>query len=122
MWIGVGEALVGWAKGFQRPGPSSRSRLSAPAVATPCCRERRRRQVTGRIARGVCTKYGADPPEDSRRQCEPSLVKDREAGRHRYDKARARGLDYGGRDPDRKSASVFSSNRERAPSPPVLQP
>ena len=76
-------------------------------------RERRRRLTADRIARGVCTKCGIDPPEDGRRQCEPCLARGREADRLRYRKARAEGLTYGGRDPDRKRAGARAANRKR---------
>ena len=76
-------------------------------------RERRRRQTAGRIARGVCTRCGIDPPEAGRRQCGPCLARDREADRLRYEKARALGLTYGGRDPDRKRAGARAANRKR---------
>ena len=76
-------------------------------------RERRRRQTASRIARGVCTKCGANRPEDGRRQCAPCLAKGREADRIRYHKARAQGLTYGGRDPNAKRAGARAANRKR---------
>ena len=76
-------------------------------------RQRRRRQTADRIARGVCTKCGIDPPEDGRRQCGPCLARGREADRLRHGKARARGLTYGGRDPGRKRAGARAANRKR---------
>ena len=76
-------------------------------------RQRRRRQTADRIARGVCTKCGIDPPEDGRRQCGPCLARGREADRLRHGKARARGLTYGGRDPGRKRAGARAANRRR---------
>ena len=67
-------------------------------------RERSRRRVEDRITRGVCTRCGAQPPEDGRRLCAGCGEKRRAADRKRYAEASARGEPYGGRDPKAEAA------------------
>ncbi len=76
-------------------------------------RERSRRVVEERAAQDLCTKCGANPPEDGRRWCEPCMVERRKDDRARYEKAAASGLIYGGRDPERKRRSARAASKKR---------
>ena len=58
-------------------------------------RKRSRRRTEDRIARGICTRCGAQPPEDGRRLCAGCGEKRRAADRKRYAEASARGEPYG---------------------------
>ena len=44
-------------------------------------RDRARRRVAERVAQGLCTKCGRNPPEPDRRMCEPCALKRRKAER-----------------------------------------
>lgn len=79
-------------------------------------RERPRRQVVERIARGVCAKCGSNPAESGQRLCETCAEKRREYDRSRYAEARDRGELYGGRNPQakRKAARIASQKRRKA--------
>ena len=63
-------------------------------------RERRRnkRLTAERIASGICPRCGKAPPAPDRSSCENCLDKRRASERARYEKARARGKPYNGRD------------------------
>ena len=77
-------------------------------------RSRARQRIAKRIARGVCTKCGVNPPESGRRLCAACGEKRRAAERARYAKARSRGELYGGRDPQaRRNAGRAASARRR---------
>jgi len=54
-------------------------------------RERARRQAADRIARGVCTKCGANPAEPEYRLCSPCARKRRALDRARYQAGKAAG-------------------------------
>ena len=58
-------------------------------------RTRARRRTAERLAQGLCTKCGRNPPEPDRRMCEPCAVKRRKAERERYGRAKAEGKPYG---------------------------
>ena len=78
-------------------------------------RARDRQRTAGRIARGVCTKCGANPPESGRRLCAGCGEKRRAAERARYARARRRGELYGGRNSQlkRKAGRAASARRRQ---------
>ena len=84
-----------------------------PEKARASERQRSRRRIAERIARGFCTKCGREPAAPARRLCEPCAGKRREADRARYGAARAAGKLYGGRDPDAKRRSARAGSRKR---------
>ena len=75
-----------------------------------------RRRTAERIARGVCKKCGARPPQPGPRLCTGCARLRREYDRARYADARARGELYGGKNPvaKRRSARIASAKRRRA--------
>ena len=75
-----------------------------------------RQRTAERIARGACTKCGANPPETGRRLCAGCGKKRRAAERDRYAEARSRGELYGGRNPQarRKAGRAASARRRQA--------
>ena len=79
-------------------------------------RQRSRRRIAGRIARGVCTNCGAHPPESGRRLCAGCGEKRRAAERVRYAEAKRRGEPYGGKDPraKRRAARAAGARRRQA--------
>ena len=93
-------------------GKARRNREKARAYE----RERSRRQAAERIARGVCTKCGANPAEPDRRLCSPCLAKRRASDRARYRAGKAAGALYGGADIEmkRRTARIASAKRRRA--------
>ena len=70
-----------------------------PERAKSCQRGRSRRQAAARLAAGVCTKCGANPPQDGRRLCAGCAGKRRAAARRRHAEASARGELYRGQGP-----------------------
>ena len=79
-------------------------------------RVRDRRRTAARIARGVCTKCGAQPPEPGSRLCAGCGEKRRATDRARYAEGKNRGELYGGSDPElkRKAGRMASARRRRA--------
>ncbi len=75
-------------------------------------RERRRRLVENRIARGVCTRCGARRPVDGGRTCVVCRRKRRKADRARSEKRRAAGIRRV-RDPNARRAE-YARARQRA--------
>ena len=69
-------------------------------------------------ARALCTKCGANSPEEGRRWCEPCLATRRKDDRARYEKAAASGLIYGGRDPERKRRNARAASKQAPGGPP----
>ena len=76
-------------------------------------RTRARRRTAERVAQGLCTKCGRNPPEPGRRMCEPCAVKRRKAERERYGRAKAEGKPYGGRDAEVKRKAGRERSRKR---------
>ena len=77
----------------------------------------RGRQLTAeRIARGTCTKCGANSAEPGRRLCAGCGEKRRAAERARYAEAKSRGELYGGRNPKarREMGRAASARRRQA--------
>ena len=79
-------------------------------------RERDRQRTAERVARGVCTKCGANPAASGRRLCTPCLEKRRAADRERYQAGKATGALYGGADVEmkRKSGRIREAKRCKA--------
>ena len=116
-----GLALCGECAGKRRASERSRyARRRAAGIQRPrnAAAERagERRRTAERIARGVCTKCGAHPPEPGRRLCAGCANSRREYERARYAEATARGEIYGGKNPivKRRSARAASAKRRRA--------
>ena len=76
-------------------------------------RERFRKRVAERIARGLCTKCGREPAAPARRLCAGCSEKRRAADRARYAEAKAKGALYGGRDPEPKRRNARERSRRR---------
>ncbi len=76
-------------------------------------RERRRRLYEGRKSAGLCSKCGRAPARPDRTTCEQCARKHRDRDRLRHARAKARGLLYGGRDPEAKRKSGRESSRRR---------
>ena len=77
--------------------------------------ERQRRRHADRIARGICTRCGAFPPEPGLKLCRSCGEKRRAADKARRARARARGRIYAGRDPEttRRAARTADKRRRR---------
>ena len=78
-------------------------------------RERYRKTVDDRVARGQCPRCGARKPEPGKKLCAPCGEQIRKMARERYHKNRAAGLRYGGRPAEsrRRSARIRSERRRR---------
>ena len=76
-------------------------------------RERRRRLHELRKSTGTCVKCGRVPARPGRTTCEPCAEKHRARDRSRHARAKAKGLLYGGRDPEAKRKSGRESSRRR---------
>ena len=77
-------------------------------------RERGRRLHIERKAVGLCTGCGRAPARPGRTTCEPCAEKHRARDRARHARAKARGLAYGGRDPEAKRRADRKRSRLRA--------
>ncbi len=73
-------------------------------------RERHRRRVAERRAQGLCIKCGRGCPASGRSLCEVCLERSRESERARYERRKAAGDPYGGRNPESRRRMA----RERA--------
>ena len=87
-----------------------------PARAKEYERERRRRLYAERTAAGTCTKCGQAPARPDRTTCEPCAEKHRERDRERLARAKAEGLTYGGRDPEKRREAGRKHGRRRTDS------
>ena len=76
-------------------------------------RERRRRLHELRKSTGTCVKCGRAPARPDRTTCEACAEKHRTNDRLRHARAKAKGLLYGGRDPEAKRRSGRESGRRR---------
>ena len=87
-----------------------------PGHGRACDRERYYRRTAERIARGMCPRCGKAKPAPDRTLCRHCGEKRRKAERARCAKAKAAGILYGGRDPERcrEFARDRSRRRERA--------
>ena len=87
-----------------------------PARAREYERERSRRLHAERKAAGTCTKCGKAPARPDRTTCEPCAERHRARDRERLAKAKAEGLPYGGRDPEKKRRAGRKHDRRRTES------
>ena len=76
-------------------------------------RERGRRLYAERKAAGICTKCGKAPACEGRTTCEPCAERHRARDRERLARAKAEGLPYGGRDPEKKRKAGRKHGRRR---------
>ena len=82
-----------------------------PGHGRACDRERYHRRTTERLARGMCPRCGKAKPAPGRTLCRHCGEKRRKAERARCAKAKAAGILYGGRDPER--CREFTRDRSR---------
>ena len=87
-----------------------------PGKERACGRRRYERITAERIARGMCPRCGKAKPAPDRTLCRHCGEKRRKAARARCAKAKAAGILYGGRDPERcrEFARDRSRRRDRA--------
>ena len=87
-----------------------------PMHGRACDRERHRRRTAERLAHGMCPRCGEAPPVADHSLCQRCSDKRRKAERARCAKAKAAGIQYGGRDPERcrEFARDRSRRRDRA--------
>lgn len=76
-------------------------------------RVRYKRLTAERRARGLCPKCGQAPPAPGRRLCESCGENQRAADRARYARGKARGMYYGGRDPESRRRNARERSRKR---------
>ena len=76
-------------------------------------RERDRRLHAERKAAGICTRCGRAPAPPERTTCKPCAERHRARDRARYAKAKARGIPYGGRDPEARRRDGRERGRRR---------
>ena len=93
------------AEGLPRRDPSRERRYQ---------RERRRRLHEIRKSTGTCVKCGCAPARAGRTTCEQCAEKHRTNDKLRHARAKAKGLLYGGRDPEAKRRSGRESSRRRS--------
>ena len=91
------QRLAGRARDAKRRA-AGRKRYRDLEKARAYERERSRRRIAERLAQGLCSICGHEPPMAEHRMCESCAVKRRAADRRRYAKAKASGQLYGGRD------------------------
>ncbi len=84
-----------------------------PAKAREYERERSRRLYAERIAAGTCTKCGTAPARQGRTTCESCAEKHRAHDRKRLARAKAEGLPYCGRDPEKRREAGRKHGRRR---------
>ena len=87
-----------------------------PEKERACGRRRYERITAERLARGMCPRCGKAKPAPDRTLCRPCGEKRRKAERARCARAKAAGILYGGRDPERcrEFARDRSRRRDRA--------
>ncbi len=76
-------------------------------------RERHKRRTDERRAQGLCIKCGKDRAAPGRSLCEACLERGREAQRARYDRRKAAGDSYGGRNPESRRRMARERTRKR---------
>ena len=74
-------------------------------------RERSRREIEVRRAGGTCIRCGKHPAAPDRSSCEPCLEKRRASDRAKYAAGKARGLKYGGSDPNAKRRAARAKSK-----------
>ena len=84
-----------------------------PEKERACGRRRYERITAERIARGMCPRCGKARPAPDRTLCRHCGEKRRKAERARCAKAKAAGILYGGRDPERCRAFARDRGRRR---------
>ena len=84
-----------------------------PAKEKRYQRERRRRLHELRKSTGTCVKCGRAPARPDRTTCEACAEQHRAHDKMRHARAKAKGLLYGGRDPEAKRRSGRESGRRR---------
>ena len=84
-----------------------------PENERACGRRRYERITAERIARGMCPRCGKAKPAPDRTLCRHCGEKRRKAERARCAKAKAAGILYGGRDPERCRAFARDRSRRR---------
>ena len=84
-----------------------------PEKERACGRRRYERITADRIDRGMCPRCGKARPAPDRTLCRPCGEKRRKAERARCAKAKAAGILYGGRDPERCRAFARDRSRRR---------
>ena len=77
-------------------------------------RERSAKLHAQRVEAGMCTKCGRAPAVPERTRCEPCAEKHRARDRARHARATARGIPYGGRDPEARRRSARERSRRRS--------
>ena len=77
-------------------------------------RERRRTVYAGRVAAGLCARCGRAEAVPDRTTCEPCAEKHRARDKARYERAKAQGIPYGGRDPEARRRAGRKRSRRRA--------
>ena len=87
-----------------------------PGHGRACDRERYHRRTTEHLGRGMCPRCGKAKPAPDRTLCRHCGEKRRNAERAMCAKAKAAGILYGGRDPERcrEFARDRSRRRDRA--------
>ena len=83
-----------------------------PEKERACGRRRYERITAERIARGMCPRCGKSMPAPDRTLCRHCGEKRRKAERARCARAKAAGILYGGRDPER--CREFCTRQEQA--------
>ena len=75
--------------------------------------ERQRRRHAERLARGICTRCGAFPPEPGLKLCRRCGEKRRASEKVRRARARAKGMIYAGRDPETTRRAARAADKRR---------
>ena len=76
-------------------------------------RERHRRRVAERRAQGLCIKCGRRRPASGRSLCEVCLERSRKSEQARYERRKAAGEPYGGRNPESRRRMARERARKR---------
>ena len=102
---------------MNQPSSTGDSALTTTRHKERACGRRRYERITAeRIARGMCPRCGKSRPAPDRTLCRHCGEKRRKAERARCARAKAAGIQYGGRDPERcrEFARDRSRRRDRA--------
>ena len=76
-------------------------------------RERHRKRVADRRAKGLCPKCGKHPPASERSLCASCLERGRKSERARYERGKVAGDPYGGRNPKGRRRMARERNKRR---------
>ena len=76
-------------------------------------RERHRKRVAERRAKGLCPKCGKHPPASERSLCASCLERGCKSERARYERGKAAGDPYGGRNPEGSRRMARERNKRR---------